>query len=117
MTTRIDLAFRLGETWPIAFSAADPDGTPIDLTDAVIEWRMASETELVLLAVIGTGISVVDAEAGEGLISIGPGTQGQIAPGLYRHELAVTAQGVTTIQAAGVIDVLPSLKRSFPTMP
>jgi hypothetical protein len=106
-----DIAFQLNDTWDIEADCRDASNNLLDIATA--EWRVATESERLLLATIDDGISVT----GLGLLSIQipMNMQAGINAGLYDHELwVVDSGGFASVQFYGKINVVQSLKRKFP---
>jgi hypothetical protein len=121
------LQFYAGDTWEIRFACHQADGiTPLDLTDAEIEWKLATadtldqEPEVVFTATIGQGVTVIgDPQAGVCQVVI-PGkasaetpspNSGDFAPGYYRDQVRVVfpLSGLVTTQIGGRIQALAPL--------
>jgi len=101
------VSFYAGDEFQIAGSLFDQDGTPIGLTGAAIEWKLATlDRSVVLDYSIGGGIAVTDAANGLILITVSEGDSAKLSPGRYRDQLRVTTStGVLSTQWVGFIDV------------
>jgi hypothetical protein len=115
MTAVSNLAFKLGETWTLDFTAHDSLGNVINLSGATVRWRLAANNGSLLLDLaIGSGITLVNSGTnGEGLITITPAMQAaaNISASFCQHQCRVTlVDGVTASdQFAGSFQVQPSL--------
>ena len=88
----------------------DADDAPITNITAA-EWRIA-RTSRVVYAALGDGITVI--APGTVRIRVPRAMQSGITAGRYQHELWITDGVIESIQVAGSIDILNSLKRQFP---
>jgi hypothetical protein len=119
MSTHVNLSddtFHVGETLTIDVTCLDADGVPIDLTGASIVFRLASRSARLLDAVVGAGVTITDAAAGECRVIITPSMQSiaGIPPGDHLYELRVTSSGgAVSIQAEGVFTLSDSLFRKY----
>ena len=106
--------FKLGETWNMDVVAHDSLGNVINLTGCTIRYRVVLAGIVLLDLAIGSGITIVNAVAGEFLISVTPAMQAAaagIASAFCQHQCRVLlADGVTqSDQFYGSLTVLPSL--------
>lgn len=114
MTVQIDLEFHLGENWIIQYECNDGNGNDINLTGATLEWALATLNSVpVMTRAIGDGITLTKPLEGDCTLSVTPIHQtaaGVTASTSYRYELRlITSAGTISVQAKGVIAVLPSL--------
>lgn len=120
MSTHINIdggLFHAGETMTIEITCLDATGAPLDLTGAAIVFRLASRTARLLDAALGSGVTIVDATAGQCRVVITPSMQtaASVTPGDHLYELRVTQPGgVVSIQAEGVFPIADSLFRKYP---
>ena len=96
-----------GDTWQLDAALHDNDGTALDLTGAVILWRLRNAAQvLVALLSVGDGIAITDALAGLCRITLSPAQTAKFTAGNYSDEIAVTTStGFVTTQAVGPIVV------------
>lgn len=110
MTVTIaNLAYVIGEHWPLRFQATDDDGAALPIVSA--RWRVAGDDALVL----DVDATITNGGAGFGEVVVPPVQTRAIAAGVYRHELqAVAVDGRVTTQAVGSLDAQRSLFVQFP---
>ena len=107
------IAFEVGDDWLIAVSCTNADGTPMDLTGAALEWKLADVDTGHIFATltVGSGITIEAAVSGIAntcLIWLTHAVTATIAPGFYRDQLRVTtAQNLISTQMKGRIQALP----------
>ncbi len=110
MAKKSDISFHLDETWDYEVECRDADDAPITNITAA-EWRIA-RTSRVVYAELGDGITIIS--PGTVRIRVPRAMQSGISAGRYQHELWITDGVIESIQVAGSIDILNSLKRQFP---
>jgi len=77
-----------GEPWDIPGTVLDPNGSPVDLTGATLEWVLVdSGGNPVAIAV---EMTVTDTARGEICISVSPDDTAGLDPGHYNDGLRVT---------------------------
>lgn len=119
MSTHTNLSadsFHVGETITIDITCLDSVGAPLDLTGSAIVFRLASRTARLIDAVLGNGVTIIDALNGKCRVILTPTmqTSAQMPPGDHLYELKVTLPGgVVSIQAEGVFPVSDSLFRKY----
>ncbi|PPQ42185.1 hypothetical protein [Rhodopseudomonas palustris] len=83
-----------GDGWQINGTAKNADGTPMDLTGAVIEWAVVNNKgTTVARASLADYIAVVDAAAGKLVITLPSAFTAAIAAGQHQDYLRVTLPG------------------------
>ena len=118
MSTEHDLEFHIGEDWVIDFTLEDGDGDALDLSSSpTLRFRVST------LA----GTTVMTRTEADGITVTGGGTTGlctlQVTPAhqtsasiaastRYQWEFRAVAGGLTSVQARGHINVLPSILAS-----
>jgi hypothetical protein len=100
-----------GDTWKIAGTLFNADGTAFNLTGASLEWKLVDANgNTVLDFSLGSGIAVVNAAAGTCLITVTSTQSRAIAVGDYTDQLRATAvSGDIDTMWTGTIEVRPSL--------
>lgn len=121
-------SFCVGDTFPIAGVCNDAAGNILDLSGALlVEWKLepapprdcddddddeASTPVAPTVALdltVGSGIAITNAPLGEVEITVTAAQSAMLLPGRYRDQLRViTADGTTTTQWVGFIDVKPT---------
>ena len=106
------IAFEVGDDWLILVSCSNADGTPMDLTSAALEWKLADiATGKIIVATltVGSGITIqapVMGVASTCLIWLTHTATAAIAPGFYRDQLRVTAGALVSTQMKGRIEAV-----------
>lgn len=104
-----------GDDWIFEVSCSNSDGTPIDLTAAAIEYKLATAAGgVVRTLTIGNGITVVPPEAPatyptKCIVLLPHADSALIAPGAYRDQLRVTVGGLVSTQSKGDLTVTAPL--------
>lgn len=111
MATETNLAFTLGDTWPIDFSMNDTDGSDLDLTGATVKFRLKHRGVLVLsLTTPGSDIAVDSPSGGRGTITVASTEQAALVPAVHEYEVrAYLADGRVTTQAFGALTLAKTL--------
>lgn len=105
------LNFKPGDTWQIQGNLAYATGLPFDLSPGCfLEWAIEDSTgHTILAAQLGNGITVLDAAAGQCLISIGASQSQNVPVGGYVDQLrAIDHTGYASTQWQGPINVWQS---------
>jgi hypothetical protein len=109
------LRYLVGDQWQLVFVCTKSDGSPLDLTDADIEWRLLGlDDSLGTVTLVRTNdddIAVIgDAVQGICILTLDGVDTAMLYPGFYQDQLQVTtAIGALTTQAIGRIEAVPSL--------
>ena len=77
-----------GEPWEIPGSLLDANGSPIDLTGAMLEWALVDSGGNPVA--ITAEVSITDAAAGAIFISVGANDTAGLDPGYYHDGLRIT---------------------------
>lgn len=104
-------ALMRGDTWKIAGTLYNADGSVFNLTGAALEWKLVDANGAPVLDLsLNSGIAVVSAAAGTCLITVTSMQSAAIAAGAYTDQLRATAvSGDIDTMWTGTIDVRPSL--------
>lgn len=112
------LQFYCGDTWEIVFDCHDGDGSPLDLTNVEIEWKLDTyEGVNVKTKTLADGALSILAPAADGrcALMLSAAESESIRPGFYRDQLRVTIPATTdtptivTTQSTGRIEAVESL--------
>jgi hypothetical protein len=106
---RQDFEMNANRSKQVYFDLTD-GGTPLDLTDATLTWRMGPQPsgEAVLQKTTQQGITIIgDPTLGQVMLSIGSADISD--SGVYWHDLSYTLAGNTYTVAAGRVVVMPSV--------
>ena len=97
--------FYVGDTWTMNASLHDRDGNPLDLTDAVVIWRLRDDISnaIVATATIDEGIALVDAVNGAIVITLAASATALLPAGNYLDEIRIIIGDLTETQAIGPI--------------
>lgn len=97
-----------GDDRDLTFTVVDEAAAAVDITGATLTWVLANQDPKItgspaprgsalVTKTVGSGITITDAVAGEGTVSILPAdTTGLKAPASYYYELQVVLSGKTT---------------------
>jgi hypothetical protein len=94
-----------GDAFLLPLTLENPDGTPHSLVGSTIVWNLFPMTGAVISSTplltkgIGTGITVVDQDAGQVIVSIDAGEVPDV--GVYFHKLTATEVGSTSTYVDG----------------
>jgi len=104
-------AFYRGDTWKIAGTLYNADGSAFDLTTAALEWKMVDCAGNVIFDLtIGNGISIIDAPGGLCLIAVTSAQSGALPVGRYNDQMrATTSSSDVDTMWTGTIEVQRSL--------
>lgn len=86
---RRNLDFIRGYSESFSGTLRAPDGTPVDLTDANMTWRMGSQdrqTTFETLTEQNGGVVVTDAKKGAWTVTIKPNNTNELRAGYYSHQ-------------------------------
>lgn len=100
--------FDMGDTWELEGRLAYADGTPFNLNPGcAIQWALQDSTgSNVLSFVLGSGITVLDANGGICLITVPPIESAGILVGQYTDQCRATdPNGYVSTQFQGTINV------------
>lgn len=100
-----------GETKTLAVTITDDGGSPLDLTGLSAEWRLTTRVDpntAVVTKTDGAGITITDAVAGKLEVQL-DGSDTEIDPGSYRHELRLTGTGYVATVLAGRVTIRDSI--------
>lgn len=108
------LTFFVGDMWELDFPCEQSDGTPFDLTNATIVWKLADFNDNILFALtVGSGVAIVQpTTAGECIVTLSGTQSGTLSPETsYKDQLEVTdANGNGPfVLASGRIDTLKKI--------
>lgn len=112
MSTTKNIEFHTGETWIIHFITHNSDNTLMTLVGAAVSFRISQGNTPKLTKTIGVGIDISDALNGVGRVVITPTDQTTAVlekNKSYNYELKVNQTDFISIQAIGILKVLPSL--------
>ena len=107
-TTHAQFLLYTGDTWTFDAALHDNAGAALNLTGAVILWKLRDGAgNLKASLSVGAGIEVTNAAGGLCTITVPPALTAMLAAGSYDDEIAVTtADGFVTTQAVGGITVM-----------
>lgn len=111
MALETNLAFTLGADWEIDFSLNDAEGADLDLTGAVVKFRLSRRKVLALqVSTQGGDIAIDSPSDGNGTITVSPDAQADLVPAVYDYEVrAYLADSRVTTQAFGALTVAATL--------
>lgn len=100
-----------GDDWTIVANLA-VDGTPVDLTGAVVTAQVRISPDAAVTATFVATVS--DATNGEIMLTLGRAVTETIAPGVYRYDVEVDGGGErTTYGVASVLRVEADVTRGL----
>lgn len=106
-------SFSEAETWVINASFFEADRvTPLDITGASVSWGLSTSRDgaVIFQANIGSGVNIIDAEAGRADIVISPLQHVAVTKGLYFHQAKITMpDGLVIIPFEGRLKVVDSI--------
>lgn len=95
-----------GEPFKIPGTAADINGTPLNLEGASIEWQLDDYTGEINALTLNSpaDIQITDPANGAFIVNVSATATAKLAPGVYRDQLSVTLSGgALSVQWAGAI--------------
>jgi hypothetical protein len=108
-----EICFIHRETWTIVAELCDDDGEPLDLSGAVVKWRIAPTRAIDQAKEFSSSSEIsinAPASSGRVVIVIPPSAQEDLRPGRYRHELRVELpDGSVSTQIVGAMTLRSTL--------
>jgi hypothetical protein len=105
----MDISLHTGDSKNLIINVVDGNNSPIDLTNATIEWILADKDTTVLAKSIGNGITVNIPTNGQFKISLTSSNTKNLS-GVYTHMARVTTfSGDSSIILEGTITITKTL--------
>jgi hypothetical protein len=100
------LDFEAGDTWYIAGDLTNTDGSALDISTALIEWRLIDgDGNAALLLNTDTGITVTNGAGGLCMVTVPGSATVSLPVGFYTDYIVVDINGAVSTQWSGPIGV------------